>query len=513
MTTAIGRLEVTKGSIAKWPPIHYSPRIMKTRFILFSALAVATLTSVADEYRTFTSTNGSQIRARFVKADEAGVHIIREDGQPFTFPVTALSAEDQTWVKQAAAAQASGYITKASPNDNLPPSELNELIGVPIFEDSVLWESPADEVAKRLRLRPESKTSRQSSFRAYPGEDAVMFGARPYSIALYAKSDKPTALSMVFANKGDLFGAKGSAEEHFDKDAPPAKAKQLLKEAMGKDVEAVTALLTQKLGEPERQRFGEGAGRDNVSRWDWRGHAILLREVDDEYVGIEVATAAFADAGGKFERTSDSDIRAMAAANVETRDNGDVVVGDIPMVDQGPKGYCVPATAERAMRYLGVPADMYVLAMAGNTGFGGGTSVSALLDGVGLDIRRKGRSFDNWRGEMKLRDIKKHIDKGVPIMWALYSTSEWNKTANERTQKRKDTTDWAAWADQMKAVSKSAELRKNTSTGHVVLIIGYNEETEEIAFSDSWGERYKERWMTIAEAECISQQGFWVVGF
>jgi hypothetical protein len=47
----------------------------------------------------------------------------------------------------------------------------------------------------------------------------------------------------------------------------------------------------------------------------------------------------------------------------------------------------------------------------------------------------------------------------------------------------------------------------------VVLIIGYNAETNEIAFSDSWGERYKERWMTLGEAESVSQQEFWMVGF
>ncbi len=486
-------------------------RLMKLSVCLLLSLVASSV--IADEFRTFTSTTGVAIRARFVKSENGQVDIIREDGQPFTFPLTALSPEDQEWVKQAAAAQASGFITKASPNDNLPPSELNELIGVPIFEDSVLWASDANTVAKRLKLPKESETRLQSSFRGYPREEARMFGARPYSIALYAQENRPTALSLVFANKGDLFGAKGSAEEHFDAEAAPKEAERLLKEAMEKDVSTVTELLKQKLGEPERQRFGEGEGRTYVYRWDWRGHAILLREVDKEYVGIEVATSAFADAGGKFERTSDSEIRAMAAANVENRGNGDVVVGDIPMVDQGPKGYCVPATAERAMRYLGVPADMYVLAMAGNTGFGGGTSVNALLDGVGLDIRRKGRSFDQWNGEMKLRDIKKHIDKGVPVMWALYSTGEWNKTATERTQERQDVTDWGAWTERMKDINKTANLRKDTSTGHVVLIIGYNEATEEIAFSDSWGDRYKERWMTVAEAESISQKGFWVVGF
>ena len=44
-----------------------------------------------------------------------------------------------------------------------------------------------------------------------------------------------------------------------------------------------------------------------------------------------------------------------------------------------------------------------------------------------------------------------------------------------------------------------------------MIIIGYNEDTNEIAFSDSWGERYKERWITIPEAGQISQQRFYVI--
>jgi hypothetical protein len=56
-------------------------------------------------------------------------------------------------------------------------------------------------------------------------------------------------------------------------------------------------------------------------------------------------------------------------------------------------------------------------------------------------------------------------------------------------------------------------MAKDKESAHVVLIIGYNAETNEIAFSDSWGERYKERWMTLGEAESVSQQAFWMVGF
>ncbi len=206
-------------------------------------------------------------------------------------------------------------------------------------------------------------------------------------------------------------------------------------------------------------------------------------------------------------------IRARVLANLEKRANGDVVVGDLPMVDQGPKGYCVPATAERAMRYLGIPADMYILANAGQSGFGGGTNVNMLLEGMAPQIRSKRRSFDAWEGEFRLKEIAKYIDKGVPIMWCLYSTDKFNDTADARTKDRKNITDWAAWKTKVTEESATNRLPKDEKTAHVVLIIGYNKDTNEIAFSDSWGELYKERWITLPEAEQVSQQFFYVVGF
>jgi len=42
--------------------------------------------------------------------------------------------------------------------------------------------------------------------------------------------------------------------------------------------------------------------------------------------------------------------------------------------------------------------------------------------------------------------------------------------------------------------------------------MGYNKETNEIAFSDSWGENYLERWITVPEAEQVSQKRFYVIG-
>jgi hypothetical protein len=493
-------------------------------------LALTTLHGVGqsppDEYRVFTNTKGVTIKAKLLTASGTTVTIQREDGQQFTLPLISLSAADQTFIKQAtatphptSAARPSTSSFKASPNDKLPPADVNAAIGAELFSDKSLWDSPATEVAERLKLKEESKTLKQSSYRLYPRDDLQLLGAHPYSVALYANDERVSSLSLVFANKGDLFSSKGSGELHFDKNTPPAEAAKIVRKAMDADLDAISTALTKVLGAPKKERFGErGAGRMNMQRWDWRGHSILLADAESEdkqpeYVGLQVVTTAFADAGGKAARTSDAVIREHAKSSIESRKGGDVVITDIPMVDQGPKGYCAPATAERAMRFMGMPADMYILANAAGTGYGGGTSVELLLQSVGHLIRAKSRSFDSWDGELKMKEIARHIDKGIPVMWTLFSTKEFNAIANKRTEARKSVTDWAEWKNKITAEASSSALTKDKETSHIVLIIGYNKDTGEIAFSDSWGERFKERWITTTEAEHVSQKRFYVVGF
>ena len=483
-------------------------------------LTLAQTSGQSSELRTFTNASGKAIQARLVGVEGVNATIEMATGQRFTLAVTQFSAADQAYIKQAAAtlapttaAPVAATAYKPGPNDKLEPAVVNEAVGQSLFGETPLWTASATEIAEKLGIPPESKTKTSSSYRSYTKEDYLMFGAHPFSVAMYAENDKVTGFSLVFANKGDLFSARGSGEMHFDKDTPPAQAAMIVKKAMDKDLAAISATLSKQLGAPQKERFGEKAGRMNMQRWDWRGHAILLAEAEGEYVGIQIVTSAFADAGGKVESVTDTIIRSRALANLEKREGGDVVIGDIPMVDQGPKGYCAPATAERSMRYLGIPADMYILANAGQTGFGGGTNVDMMLTGMAAQIRSKRRSFDSWESELKIKEIAKYIDKGLPVMWTLCSTKGFNDTANKRTKERKTVTDWAAWRAKVTAEAATNSLPKDKDTRHIVLIIGYNKDTNEMAFSDSWGDDFKERWITLQEAEQVSDGRFYVVGF
>ncbi|MFT6865090.1 MAG: hypothetical protein ACJAVK_003663 [Akkermansiaceae bacterium] len=43
------------------------------------------------------------------------------------------------------------------------------------------------------------------------------------------------------------------------------------------------------------------------------------------------------------------------------------------------------------------------------------------------------------------------------------------------------------------------------------MIIGYNEATNEIAVSDSWGSNYTLRWVHLDEAEAVSNKSGYVI--
>ena len=388
-------------------------------------------------------------------------------------------------------------------------TRLNRLFGLDIWQDFTLWDDPADTVATRMNLPEESRTTAQSSFRSYPGKQASLLGTRPYSIALYAESGKVSYISIVFANKGDVEGlADGSGiEERKTSRQTRKNALKNYKRWIKNDALHIKKTLSSLLGPPRSDSFGQGSNqtKERVARWDVKRHSILLASPRDEYVALRIMPTALADAEGKNERISDMVLIKQLAKRVKKRQNGDVVIEDIPMVNQGPKGYCAPATWERYLRYLGIPADMYVLAMAGNTQVGGGTSMHELAENAERLVQQYGRRLKRVKKSAKIRFISSYIDKGLPIMWLLKVNPSFYKQIDARTAERNNVLSWDSWDASLKSARREARnIPLENAGGHVCMIIGYNKKTGEIATSDSWGPNYRERWMTEEEILAIS---------
>ena len=207
---------------------------------------------------------------------------------------------------------------------------------------------------------------------------------------------------------------------------------------------------------------------------------------------------------------------------------GDVWIADMPMVDQGQKGYCVVATAERVMRYYGNPVDANELAQVANTATDGGTSSDAMFAALKkLSARLKVRVREVQQGD-SIRDILKLIadynraakkagvaeipDQGNSIdMGEVYRAMKGDVLKEVRTKNKSDLSRFQrqvqAHIDQgvpllwtvMLGMSKESGIPQSAG-GHMRLIIGYNTAKEEILYSDSWGAGHELKRMPAADA-------------
>ena len=322
------------------------------------------------------------------------------------------------------------------------------------------------------------------------------------------------ALNIIFANKGDSVG-------QFIRTGPgerPRPAAQVLRDygkAITADNEALDAVLGDLLGPATAEKTGAGGKMQERSyRRDWNGHALQLVSVRNEYVALRVVPVEEAGDRPRADRVTDQELRARLAERVERRPNGDVVIRDIPMVDQGPKGFCVPATMERMLRHLGIASDMYLLAMAANTGPGGGTSVADAVAAVRQTAQRHGRRVVTVSGRPAGRTVASWIESGIPVLWAIDTSSSVDDLINRRTRERAEVDDWVQWKESLQGARRAArQLARGAGDGHVCLVTGFNAETGEIAISDTWGPGYEERWITEEEAAAISQGAMAVVAW
>lgn len=453
--------------------------------------------------REITDLNGRKLNVEVLALEIDRVKVLRiKDRREFWVDLDQLILSDKEAFNKE-------FRNKSEPTVHF--EKMNEILGADLFIDFNLWDDPVQSVAKRLKWPLESETESQSSYRYYPKKSYRLIGERPYSASLYGSRSKSNSLSIVFANKGDLVSSTGrliGSPEIKDIGKVSKRIKDLI-EDVSKRMELK---LTTILGEPIRTNLGSRDLKERVSRWDWGKHAIMLSEQKSEYVSLRIMSSQLADNKGMSAKIRGADLKTMLLKNVVTKENGDVFIKNIPMVDQGPKGYCVPATFERYLRYMGIFADMYVLAMAGNSGMGGGTNMDSILEGTQSYVSQSGRNLETVQIAFKsIRNISSYIDDGYPLMWGMSSGKSYNDLTNQNTLARKDKkiSEWKALAKDF--FKKGEEIRLDLNAGHICLIIGYNKETKEIAVSDSWGNRYQIRWIPLSAAKSVSHGYFYII--
>ncbi len=230
--------------------------------------------------------------------------------------------------------------------------------------------------------------------------------------------------------------------------------------------------------------------------------------------------------------------------NVKSNPAGDVWVDNVPMVDQGQKGYCAAASAERLLRYYGRQVDQHEIAQLADTASKGGTSLEGMvgaLDAVGrkyqLDQRDlirsdSGRSFEKSKFyemiELYNRQAKQKKKKPVDYMdfaemtgpnmrtidtMKVYAAMDAETLKESKVRQsqalesfRKNIIQYTTqgvpvvWACVVGKYPEKPDIGQEGAFGHIRLIIGYNAKTQEVLYSDSWGPGHELKRLPLSEA-------------
>lgn len=227
--------------------------------------------------------------------------------------------------------------------------------------------------------------------------------------------------------------------------------------------------------------------------------------------------------------------------SVESSSEGDVVINSVPMVDQGEKGYCGVAAAARIFQYYNLPVDQHDLAQMTGTDAETGTSPDKMVEALkkaGVKLGCKLFVLEDWDSKDFVRMIKdynkaakKAGKKEVPIgdyqmtMNQVYEMMDAEVLRAVRTKSKTGLSGFErnikkyvsagipiAWACMLGVVPEATGAQIEVEGlgiidlvgGHMRVIIGYNENTGEVIYTDSWGKGHESKRMGIEDAWTIT---------
>ena len=219
--------------------------------------------------------------------------------------------------------------------------------------------------------------------------------------------------------------------------------------------------------------------------------------------------------------------------NVQRRPDGTKIIENVPMVDQGQRGYCAVATTERIMSYYGFEVDQHLMAQLAQSSAQQGTSsltMMAALKQAGakldcrvkehhrLDLKSLERTLKNYNRAAKSAKVEKipeHVLQGPVDITAIYRAMRSDLLLEARLKQQADYKSFlrtvqqhvdkgipVVWSIMMGKVEEAPPTQG--MGGHMRLITGYNSKTSEMIYTDSWGQGHEEKRMTYGNAWMIT---------
>ena len=220
-------------------------------------------------------------------------------------------------------------------------------------------------------------------------------------------------------------------------------------------------------------------------------------------------------------------------ANVKRDRDGSLCIVGIPMVDQGDKGYCAAAVAERILRYYGTEVTQHVIAQMSDTGASSGTDPELMLKvlkraGVKFGVRMKELKafnsdeflarltrYNSYAKRNKVRPVEVKPVDGVVLVSDLYARMEPKTFRRFMCEEEKrgykaflqDVMEYVqqgiplAWSVEL-GLFEEPLLRAGPQEGggHLRIVSGYSPQTREIVYTDSWGAGHESKRMPMDDA-------------
>ena len=361
----------------------------------------------------------------------------------------------------------------------------------------------------------------------FPTPGFTLGTVKPGETLLLVADGKPSGLRVSLYNRGD----DGAIDDAAFAARHAAAVKAIAELAGGEGEEF------RRKTDPTKQD-ADVAGR----RWKATGATYSLewavaRKGTDlvplaEYLRLDVLPAGASTGGGAAQGGRRTDPRSHVARG----EDGTVELQDVPMVDQGQKGYCAAATVARIMGYYGYDfLDQHQIASWAKSDADRGTNERMLdaiagvlhdryklvyrevpgsandffklvedynkaakrakkpevalrpapgtrvIDAGGVwrqfqpDVLREARTKNQTRNNLFFDNIRKSIDAGTPVIWSV-----------------------------MLGLVQEDPPLPQTFGGHMRLIIGYNQRERTILYTDSWGARHERKTMKLEDAILIT---------
>lgn len=260
------------------------------------------------------------------------------------------------------------------------------------------------------------------------------------------------------------------------------------------------------------------------------------KENRPDYVRVEVfATNAQGGVSLVVKRPKAISARDLQQ-NIKKLPTGDVYIDNVPMVDQGQKGYCAVAVCERVLQYYGREVDEHDIAAAAGTG-GGGTNFAEMLkalhrvaDKLGIqvqmrddfDMREFSKLYTDYNaaakkakkpelaplptsGSIEVGSIYRQFDPEILTAALMHNKAKYDKFVKD-VHTTVDSGVPLIWSVQLGLVKEAAIPQ--AFGGHMRLIIGYNAKTDEILYTDTWGKGHELKRLATKDAFTMNLASF-----